>query len=191
MTIHQCGPQFATRFFTAVHDAVIAANVHSRYLISCVDHETQILGVDFKQKAGITRVENGRLITEFVKRDSLATHGALQAYKWLGSTPICFLCDQSDLREDFGGPEIDPDFFYVITELREQLSNEASTYAIMSRALFAVGLGLRGDDDVLEGTIRDGRVYHILKKGDAIPAECVCCTWDDETGDCSGTWCPE
>ena len=48
------------------------------------------------------------------------------------------------------------------------------------------------DNHVLERFLRGGLVYEFLvpiyePDGD----NCVCCTWDDETGNCNGTWCNE
>ncbi len=190
MSDHQCGPAYAEGFFLGVRNAARAAHVSSKYLISCIDHEIDVLGIDFDSQAGITsRSGEGGLVTSFVDRVSVTKRRDLRAYKWLGDTPICFVEESARVEGNFGGPLSDPSFFAAIVELRSRENAEAQFYALTSSEFYKRGLGLKGDDDVAEGTIRDGKVYHRLKDGEAVPAKCVCCTWSDVTGNCNGTWC--
>jgi hypothetical protein len=64
---HQCGPEFDPEFF----DDVVAlfrkhANLANKYGIKCNWHETNLLKVDLTKVVGISRIEGGRVVKEFV-----------------------------------------------------------------------------------------------------------------------------
>ncbi|WFB11316.1 hypothetical protein LRS74_32965 [Streptomyces sp. LX-29] len=68
-----CGPQRDPDFFEEV-DRLFAKypEAAGRYAVKCRRLELEILKIDFKMQVGVTRIEDGRLITEFVDRDKVA-----------------------------------------------------------------------------------------------------------------------
>ncbi|GEO87656.1 MULTISPECIES: hypothetical protein [Alphaproteobacteria] len=187
MREHCCGPEYAADYFYGIRQAAIAANTSNDYLVSCIDHEGEVLGVDFSKHYGVSSIVDGRLVTEFFDKSVAISNAELRPYKWLGSEPIVYLRSK-DGSLQFGGPDVDSDFFELVGEVQEKHPSEAKTYAILSKNVFVSGLGMKGDDEVVEGTIRDGKVYQVLKRSDVFPMGVVCCTWDVETGECNGTW---
>lgn len=69
---HCCGPDHDKEFFDEVN-AVFAKfpEAAKRYAIQCIDHETDILNIDFETTAALKRIENGKIIVEFVPRESM------------------------------------------------------------------------------------------------------------------------
>lgn len=189
MSEHMCGPEYAKGFFAGIREAVVASGARSKYLVSCVDHETDILGIDFDQMVGVTSASDGGLVTTFVDRQDVGKLREFVPYKWLGDLPIAYIDRKISPDTAYDGPQSDPKLFESILVLGRKYAKDAKKYALVSRKYYSHGLRMSGDHDVAEGTIRDGKVYHKIKSGEAYPATCECCTWDDETGDCSGTWC--
>ncbi|MEV7121625.1 hypothetical protein [Kitasatospora griseola] len=66
----QCGPERDPEFFKDVA-AVFAKYPESskRYSVRCLAAETELLGVDFTKQVAVSRIEGGRMVTEFVSRD--------------------------------------------------------------------------------------------------------------------------
>ncbi|MFC8349999.1 hypothetical protein [Streptomyces sp. NPDC057280] len=65
-----CGPQRDPEFFEEI-DKLFAKypEAASRYAVSCLRLETVVLKIDFERQVGVSRVEDGRIITEFHDRD--------------------------------------------------------------------------------------------------------------------------
>ncbi|MFJ1791685.1 hypothetical protein [Kitasatospora griseola] len=66
----QCGPERDPEFFKDVA-AVFAKHPESskRYSVRCLAVETDTLGVDFTKQVGVSRIEGGRMVTEFLSRN--------------------------------------------------------------------------------------------------------------------------
>ncbi|WP_327732684.1 hypothetical protein OG749_01310 [Streptomyces nojiriensis] len=65
-----CGPERDPEFFEEI-DKLFARypEAAERYAVSCLRLETVVLKVDFEKQVGVTRVEDGRIITEFYDRE--------------------------------------------------------------------------------------------------------------------------
>ncbi|MBT2466469.1 hypothetical protein J7E97_00975 [Streptomyces sp. ISL-66] len=65
-----CGPQSDPEFFAAL-DKLFAQypEAADKYAIKCMTLELDILKIDFRKQVGVARIEDGRLITEYVDRD--------------------------------------------------------------------------------------------------------------------------
>ena len=63
---HACGPRADAEFF-ADFSALMQKYPHlaNKYHVVCVDHETEILKVDFKKQGALRRIEGQTIITEF------------------------------------------------------------------------------------------------------------------------------
>jgi hypothetical protein len=72
MNEHRCGPDYDKEFFddaTAVFKKHPAAA--KRYCIKCIDHEVDLLKIDFDKKVGSVRVDGDKIIKEFHDRSSV------------------------------------------------------------------------------------------------------------------------
>lgn len=65
-----CGPERDPEFFAEI-DKVFAQYPEAarRYAVRCMRRELEILNIDFTKQVGLSRVEDGRIITEFHDRD--------------------------------------------------------------------------------------------------------------------------
>ncbi|MFB7864858.1 hypothetical protein [Streptomyces sp. NPDC056069] len=76
-----CGPERDPDFFEEV-DKLFARHPEAakRYAVTCRRLELEILKIDFKKQVGVTRIDDGRIVTEFVDRDTVeATRSAHHA----------------------------------------------------------------------------------------------------------------
>ncbi|MFF4948672.1 hypothetical protein [Streptomyces chattanoogensis] len=69
-TKHACGPERDPEFFEDV-DKLFAKypEAAGRYAVTCRRLELEILKIDFSKQVGVTRIDDGRIITEFYDRD--------------------------------------------------------------------------------------------------------------------------
>ncbi|MFI8823771.1 hypothetical protein [Streptomyces sp. NPDC053431] len=67
-----CGPERDPDFFDEV-DKLFARypEAAGRYAVACRRLELDILKIDFDKQVGVTRIEDGRIVTEFVDRDTV------------------------------------------------------------------------------------------------------------------------
>ncbi|QGV81841.1 hypothetical protein [Streptomyces ficellus] len=65
-----CGPERDPEFFREL-DRVFAEfpDAADRYAVTCLAVELDVLKIDFTRQVGVSRVEDGRVVTEFVDRD--------------------------------------------------------------------------------------------------------------------------
>lgn len=65
-----CGPDRDPEFFGEL-DKLFARypEAASRYAVTCLRMETEILKIDFSKQVGVSRIDDGRIITEFHDRD--------------------------------------------------------------------------------------------------------------------------
>ncbi|MFC9685190.1 hypothetical protein [Streptomyces sp. NPDC056948] len=65
-----CGPQSDPEFFDALNKLFDQyPEAADRYAVKSMTMELDILKIDFRTQVGVSRVEDGRIITEFVDRD--------------------------------------------------------------------------------------------------------------------------
>ncbi|GGU16958.1 hypothetical protein [Streptomyces lateritius] len=71
-----CGPQSDPEFFDAL-DKLFAQypRAADKYAIKCMTLERDVLKIDFSKQIGVSHIEDGRLITEYVDRDPTREHG--------------------------------------------------------------------------------------------------------------------
>ncbi|MEH6373189.1 hypothetical protein V7793_02315 [Streptomyces sp. KLMMK] len=72
-----CGPERDPDFFEEV-DKLFAKypEAAGRYAVTCRRLELEVLKIDFKKQVGVTRIEDGRIITEFFDRDQVERVGS-------------------------------------------------------------------------------------------------------------------
>ena len=64
---HCCGPEHDSDFFKAVAEVMKRyPDAAKRYAIKCIDHETDMMGIDFAKKSGVSKIEDGKVVMEFV-----------------------------------------------------------------------------------------------------------------------------
>ncbi|SOD86231.1 hypothetical protein SAMN06272765_3679 [Streptomyces sp. Ag109_G2-15] len=84
-----CGPERDPEFFAAI-DEVFGKypDAARRYAVSCMRLEHDIMQIDFEKQVGVSRVEDGQIITEFRNRDdeSVRSHHSA-CCKWVGEAP--------------------------------------------------------------------------------------------------------
>ena len=69
---HACGPEHHADFFADFKKLMDKyPELENQYHITCVDHQTEILGIDFKKQIGVKRIEENRIIEEFRDRPPL------------------------------------------------------------------------------------------------------------------------
>ncbi|MFF9864136.1 hypothetical protein ACF1G0_01710 [Streptomyces sp. NPDC013953] len=67
-----CGPERDPEFFEEVGRLFAKyPEAAGRYAVKCRRLELEILRIDFQKKIGVTSVEDGRIVTEFVDRDTV------------------------------------------------------------------------------------------------------------------------
>jgi hypothetical protein len=67
MAEHDCGPDGGdAEFFNELAPVFEKfPDAARKYVIRCIDHETDIMKIDFEKMIGIARIEGDRVITEF------------------------------------------------------------------------------------------------------------------------------
>jgi hypothetical protein len=76
-----CGPQRDPDFFKEIYQLFAKyPEAASRYAVKCRRLELDILKVDFSRQVGVTRVEDGRIVTEFLDRDQFERSGDHQLW---------------------------------------------------------------------------------------------------------------
>jgi hypothetical protein len=70
MAEHDCGPDGGdAAFFNEVAPIFEKfPDAARKYVIRCIDHETDIMNIDFTKMIGMARIEGDRVITEFLDR---------------------------------------------------------------------------------------------------------------------------
>ncbi|MDH6604477.1 hypothetical protein M2164_000112 [Streptomyces sp. SAI-208] len=69
-TKSNCGPQADPEFFKALNKLFEQyPQAADRYMVKSMSLELDVLKIDFRTQVGVSRVEDGRIITEFVDRD--------------------------------------------------------------------------------------------------------------------------
>lgn len=78
-----CGPERDPDFFAEV-DKLFAKypEASARYAVACRRLELEVLKIDFSRQVGVTRVEDRRIITEFVDRDTLVRSAHHACCEW-------------------------------------------------------------------------------------------------------------
>jgi hypothetical protein len=92
---HSCGPEGADRkFFDALADVFDDhPGMLTKYAVSCVDHETDIMKIDLKKRVEISRIEGERIISVFGDRgESAAAAAGLICCKWWRSSDNTWEC---------------------------------------------------------------------------------------------------
>jgi hypothetical protein len=88
---HACGPDSDTAFFNALAEVFDRfPEKRGQYAVSCVDHETGIMKIDFSKQTAIARIENGQVIERFADR-AVATSGLI-CCKWWRSSDNTWEC---------------------------------------------------------------------------------------------------
>ncbi|MFF2775947.1 hypothetical protein ACFVU3_13655 [Streptomyces sp. NPDC058052] len=65
-----CGPQSDPEFFEALNKLLEQyPEAAKKYAVKCMRFELDVLKVDFSRQVGVSRIEDGRVVTEFVDRD--------------------------------------------------------------------------------------------------------------------------
>jgi hypothetical protein len=82
---HQCGPEHDREFFAELHEVMLRhPQLLGKYQIKCVDHETDILNINFDEQVRISRIEGSRIVGEFTSR--LAIQGETrECCEWCGT----------------------------------------------------------------------------------------------------------
>ncbi|MFF2791149.1 hypothetical protein ACFVT6_31080 [Streptomyces sp. NPDC058049] len=67
---HACGPERDPEFFGEL-DKLFAQYPEAahRYAVTCLRVELEVLKIDFSKQVGVSRIDDGRIITEFYDRD--------------------------------------------------------------------------------------------------------------------------
>ncbi|MFE7511357.1 hypothetical protein [Streptomyces sp. NPDC057540] len=66
-----CGPQSDPEFFAALDDLFARyPEAADKYAVTCMTMQLDVLKIDFRRQVGVSRVEEGRLVTEYVDRDA-------------------------------------------------------------------------------------------------------------------------
>ncbi|MGQ4390203.1 hypothetical protein [Streptomyces sp. SAS_270] len=65
-----CGPRSDPEFFDALNKLFDQyPEAADKYAVKCMTMELDILKIDFRKQEGVSRIEDGRIITEYVDRD--------------------------------------------------------------------------------------------------------------------------
>lgn len=65
-----CGPQSDPEFFDALNKLFAQyPEAADKYAIKCMTVELDVLKIDFRKQLGVSRIDDGRVITEYVDRD--------------------------------------------------------------------------------------------------------------------------
>ena len=73
---HCCGPDHDADFFEAIAGVMRRfPKAAKKYAVKCIDHETDLMKVDFKKRVGLSRIVGKRVTTEFVDARRVASRG--------------------------------------------------------------------------------------------------------------------
>lgn len=91
---HCCGPEHDTDFFKAIGDVMRKyPQLAKKYMIVCVDHETDIMKIDFDKQGAVSRIEGKTVITEFKDLEDIKRMRVNECCGWRGTaadgSPIC------------------------------------------------------------------------------------------------------
>ena len=99
---HACGPEADPELFAeleAVFDRFPGQS--EKYIITCVDHETEIMGIDFATQEGHKRIEGDTIVTTFHPRteqsDKVIYRMAAAAELWLEKRTLLVSLDQAPI----------------------------------------------------------------------------------------------
>ncbi|MGW5850216.1 hypothetical protein ACWFQ8_20080 [Streptomyces sp. NPDC055254] len=89
-----CGPERDPEFFREL-DSVFAKypEAADRYAVTCLRMELETLKIDFSKQQGVSRIEDGRIITEFHDRDD-ATPRRRACCAWKPSAGCIRQCEE-------------------------------------------------------------------------------------------------
>lgn len=83
---HKCGPDHDKDFFADLQELLRKHPEQAKkYSINCVDHETDIMGIDFTKQVAIKKIEDNKVVTNFVSMDELEKlkeRGPLYCCSW-------------------------------------------------------------------------------------------------------------
>ncbi|WP_328329296.1 MULTISPECIES: hypothetical protein [unclassified Streptomyces] len=87
-----CGPERDPEFFEEL-EAVFARHPEAagRYSVQCTRQTSHVLKVDFAKQVGVSRIDGGRIVTEFRDRDYSAGSIEWWCCEWV-RTDGGFLC---------------------------------------------------------------------------------------------------
>ncbi|MGD9986230.1 hypothetical protein [Pseudonocardia sp.] len=90
---HACGPDSDDAFFTALAEVFDRFPDKLRqYAVSCVDHETDIMKIDFDKQTAIARIEDGKVVERFADRGGEELAAGLICCKWWRSSDNTWEC---------------------------------------------------------------------------------------------------
>lgn len=90
---HACGPDSDAAFFNALAEVFDTfPDKRGQYAVSCVDHETDIMKIDFRKQTAIARIENGQVIERFADRGGEELAAGLICCKWWRSSDNTWEC---------------------------------------------------------------------------------------------------
>lgn len=88
---HACGPDSDTALFNALAEVFDRfPDKRGQYAVSCVDHETNFMKIDFGKQTAIARIENGQVIERFADRAD--PDAGLICCKWWRSSDDTWEC---------------------------------------------------------------------------------------------------
>ncbi|MCH0541393.1 hypothetical protein I3F58_17865 [Streptomyces sp. MUM 203J] len=98
-----CGPDRDPEFFGEL-DELFARypEAADRYVVVCLRLETEVLKIDFSRQVGVSRVDGGRIVTEFHdrdERDSLPADRRRPCCAWKPSAGCITECDDDPVFE--------------------------------------------------------------------------------------------
>lgn len=63
---HNCGPNADPEFFAGFLELMEKfPHLRRKYQVACVDHETDVLKINFAETAACSKIDGGKIITEF------------------------------------------------------------------------------------------------------------------------------
>jgi hypothetical protein len=80
---HSCGPEADPELFAELEKAFLKfPHLIGKYRISCTDHETDVMGIDFEQQASVKRIDGDTIVTEFRPREDLGIENGMKCCGW-------------------------------------------------------------------------------------------------------------
>ncbi|WP_189929442.1 hypothetical protein [Streptomyces sulfonofaciens] len=79
-----CGPERDPEFFAAINEVFAEyPEAADRYSVRCVRRERDVLKIDFTEQVGVSRIEDGRIITEFHDRNDDTAGSFRHCCEWM------------------------------------------------------------------------------------------------------------